>query len=73
MNKKEKAVVSMAITELMKDNGDFYKAIGELSRLVGGEYPIYELLKRGSVKGTSIADLAKKESSFKVKYRRRRS
>ena len=70
MTKREKKIVEWCINELLEDGregcGDFVTAIGRLCELVGWKYQIYELFKKGGIKGTTIDKLSKKESTFRI-------
>ena len=67
MTKQEKVIVEKAINNLLAEDGNFSGAIGSLCRLIGKKYAIDELYRSGQVESTSVADLSKEESLFRVK------
>ncbi len=57
MNKRERKTIEWCIEQLMADDGDYTSAIGKLCELIGGEYPMYTLLRDNSIESKTVPEI----------------
>lgn len=56
MTKSEKAQIRRALTEILRDDGDFHGGVSEIAQLVGYNYPPGAILK--NAKPVSVQEVA---------------